>query len=110
MALVECKECSKSVSSSALMCPHCGIGMPALSAAEKTEMAVELQRASYGRIGGWVFFMGIAWVCLPMLTGEPKEAVISAWGPAKYLIFGGLLAYIVAEIERNLKLKRSRKK
>lgn len=110
MALVDCKECGKSVSDSALACPHCGVGLPALSATEKKEMAVELQRAGYGRIGGFAFFAGIAWVCLPMLTGEPKTAVVSAWGPAKYLIFGGLLAYVIAEIERNLKLRRTRKK
>ncbi|MGI4717203.1 MAG: hypothetical protein ACRYGO_07260 [Janthinobacterium lividum] len=110
MALVQCKECSKSVSDSAAVCPHCGLGLPALSAAEKQELAAELKRANYGRVGGWAFFAGIVWVCVPMLTDAEKEAVVSAWEPAKYLIFGGLLAYVLAEIERNLKLRRASKK
>lgn len=110
MALVQCKECGKSVSDSAAVCPHCGVGLPALSAVAKQELATELKRASYGRLGGWVFFIGIAWVCVPMLAGAEKEAVVSAWGPAKYLIFGGLLAYVLAEIQRNLELRRRSKK
>lgn len=110
MALVECKECSKSVSDSAMTCPHCGVALPALSVEEKQELKVEMQRANYGRLGGFAFLIGAAWVCVPMLAGAEKEAVISAWGPAKYLIFGGLLAYVLAEIQRNLELKRRSKK
>jgi len=110
MALVACSECGKQVSDSAVICPHCGVAAPALSVKEKAQVTVELRRASYGRIGGWVFFIGIAWVLSPMLTGGGRDAIVSAWGPAKYLIFGGLLAYIAAEIERNLALRRASKK
>lgn len=110
MALVECKECGKSVSDRAAVCPHCGVGLPALSDAEKGELKVELQRANYGRFGGLAFFVGAAWVCIPILSGDSSEAVASAWGPAKFLIFGGLLAYVLAEIQRNLELRRRSKK
>lgn len=110
MAMVECKECGKSVSDRAAVCPHCGVGLPAFSDAEKGQLAADLKRASYGRAGGWAFFIGIAWVCFPMLAGAERTAIESAWGPAKYLIFGGLLAYVIAEIERNLGLRRRSKK
>lgn len=109
MALVECKECGKSVSDSAAVCPHCGVAAPALSAAQKNQLAIDIKRAMYGRLGGFAFFAGIAWVCIPMLSGAEKAAVAAAWGPAKFLIFGGLLAYVVSEIERNLELRRRRK-
>lgn len=110
MALVECKECGKSVSDSAAVCPHCGVAAPALSIAERKQMAIDLKRAMYGRLGGFAFFAGIAWVCIPLLSGAEREVVSSAWGPAKFLIFGGLLAYVISEIDRNLELRRRSKK
>ncbi|WP_409266801.1 hypothetical protein [Massilia sp. BHUDP2] len=110
MALVQCKECGGSVSNSAAVCPHCGVAAPALSVAEKRQLTIDLKRAAYGRLGGFAFFAGIAWVCFPMLSGAEKEAVVSAWGGAKFLIFGGLLAYVISEIDRNLELRRRSKK
>lgn len=108
--MVACSECGNQVSDSAVLCPHCGVAAPALSASEKVQATVEMRRASYGFIGGWAFFIGIAWVLSPMVLGGGRDAIVTAWGPAKYLIIGGLLAYIVAEIERSLAPRRASKK
>lgn len=109
MALVDCKECGKSVSDSAVVCPHCGVAAPSLTATEKALLAVDLKRASYGRLGGMAFLAGCIWLGALILSGAERQSVVFAWGPAKYLIFGGLLAYVISEIDRNLELRRRRR-
>jgi hypothetical protein len=109
MALVECKECRKAVSNSAAVCPHCGVAAPALSAEEKADAVITFKRAMHGRIGGWLFFAGVAWLFFLIATGAEKESVVSAWGFAKYLIIGGLGAYVISEIERNLAERKQKK-
>ena len=109
MALIQCKECGASVSDGAAVCPHCGVGLPALSTPEKTAMLADLKRAQYGRLGGLAFFIGVAWLFFLMVTDAGPDAVGAAWRFAKYLIVGGALAYVVAEIERNLRIKRKQK-
>ena len=109
MGLVKCKECNMSVADSAAVCPHCGVAAPALSASEKAQVVANFKRAQYGRLGGIAFFAGVVWIFFLMVTGAGADAVVAAWGFAKYLIVGGAAAYIIAEIERNLSLKRKKK-
>lgn len=108
MALTNCVECNGSVSDTALTCPHCGIAAPALNHAQKVEAVIAVKRAAYGSMGGWLFFAGIGW--LVFAGSISKETLVDAWSLAKWLIMAGAGMYIIAEIERNLAERKTRRK
>jgi hypothetical protein len=71
------------------------------------EVAQKFTLARSRALGGALFFGGLAWLGLAA-TGGP-DAIAAAFGPAKWVIGGGALWYIAAEVERNLverKMKR----
>lgn len=110
MALVKCKECGHEVSEQAATCPSCGIAHPALSDAVKAAATEAVKSSGWARLSGIAFFVGLAWVIFPMMTGAGRDAVAAAWdGGAKVLIFGGAGGYIWFEIMRNLAAAKAKK-
>lgn len=65
MALVECRECGKEVSTEAKTCPHCGTPKPAVQptvkkpAPEKPPVAETLKAGGWKK---WAKYLAIAWV------------------------------------------------
>ena len=108
MSLVNCKECAKSVSSEAMVCPHCGIAAPALTKEQKTEVVRFSGFARSRKFAGALFFGGLLWLVLSAQMGG-KDALAVAWGSAQWMIGAGALWYIVAEIDRNLAVRRLKK-
>lgn len=100
MAMTTCKECSNAVSDAALTCPKCGIAAPALTQGEKAEIITQSKFAASRAFAAWPFFAGIVMLAISALSGP--NAFVSALGVAKWLIGGGALWYIAAEIDRNL--------
>lgn len=109
MAMTNCKECGNSVSSEALACPRCGIAAPALTMDQKVQ-AVQFSMFARSRaFAGALFFGGIGWLVLVATSGAGSDAVAAAFGPAKWMIGGGALWYIIAEIDRNLAISKLKK-
>lgn len=107
--MTNCKECGGSVSSEALICPRCGIAAPALTEGQKAQ---SVQRSMFARsrvFAGALFFGGIGWLVLLGMSGAGSDVVASAFSPAKWMIGGGALWYIIAEIDRNLAERKSKK-
>lgn len=105
MAMTQCKECNQSVSDTAATCPHCGTAAPALTATQKIQATKMLGHRIRARTGGVLFFMGLGWLFLAAETAG-TEGFLMAGGLAKWVIGGGALLYIVAEIERNLEQRK----
>jgi len=105
MAMVNCKECGKSVSDAALLCPNCGIAAPALTAEQKQQV---VQFSAFVRSRVWagaLIFGGIGWLVLSAQIGG-RDAFVLAWDTAKWMIGGGALWYVIAEIDRNFALRK----
>jgi|GEM_PF-4850602 len=102
MALLECKECSKEVSSEAVTCPHCGIAAPGVP--DKTIEAAAKRGGYLAQrwIAGLAFWPGLIMVLLPIFNGADKEVVIEAWQISKWFMGFGFIWYVASEIERNL--------
>lgn len=109
MAMTNCKECGGSVSSEALICPHCGVAAPALTQDQKAQVVQFSMFARSRAFAGVLFFGGIGWLVLAGISGAGSDAVASAFGPAKWMIGVGALWYIIAEIDRNLAERKSKK-
>lgn len=108
MAMTNCKECGGSVSSEAVVCPQCGIAAPALTIEQKKQV---IQFSAFARSRAWagaLFFSGIGWLFLSAQMGG-KDAFVLAWDTAQWMIGGGALWYIVAEIDRNIALRKVKK-
>ena len=108
MAIVSCKECGKSVSSEALVCPHCGISAPALTKEQKAQVVQFSAFARSRKFAGALFFGGLLWLFLAAQTGG-KEVFVLAWGSAQWMIGAGALWYIIAEIDRNFAVRKLKK-
>lgn len=102
MAMINCKECGGSVSSEAMACPKCGIVAPALSAEQKSQVIKQSMFARSRAFAGALFFGGIAWIVLVAISGAGSDAVATTFGSAKWLIGGGIVWYVIVEIDRNL--------
>lgn len=107
MALIKCNECGKSVSDSALICPQCGYVHPAASKEDKIIITQFSKIANTARLGGFAFFSGVIWLVIAGMSG--REVLEMAWPYAKWLIGGGAFWYILAEIDRNLSLRKLKK-
>jgi hypothetical protein len=110
MALIACKECNAQVSDAAAVCPHCGISLPSLTQNEKFRIVKLSLIARSARVGGGLFLFGFLGLAFIALSGMPKELFVSFLGIAKWMMGAGLLWYIAAEIERNLEMRRSKRK
>lgn len=109
MAMTQCKECNKSVSDTAAVCPHCGTAAPALTAKQKAQATKMVGHRIRARMGGMLFFMGIGWMFFSTQAAG-KEGFLLSGGMAKWIIGAGALLYVIAEIERNLDQRRIDKK
>lgn len=108
MALTECRECEHKVSNEALACPGCGAMQPAMTDADKKRAVQHSGFARSRMLAGGMFFGGIAWLVFAAVAG--RDIFVTALGPAKWLIVGGLVWYIIAEVDRNLAERKSKKK
>lgn len=108
MAMTKCKECGSEVSSEAATCPHCGIAAPALTTAQKAQVVQFSAFARSRALAGALFFGGIGWLVLSAQMGG-KDAFVLAWDTAQWMIGGGALWYVGAEIDRNLALRKLKK-
>ena len=113
MALSKCTECGKEVSDKAMACPHCGAPVPALTQEEREQRANNLvQQSLFARsryLGGTVFWAGIAWLAaVYYILGA--DAFGDTFSKAMWPILGGLLWYVLAEIQRNLYEQEQRKR
>jgi hypothetical protein len=59
-------------------------------------------------LGGVAFFAGLGWLFVAAQTGG-ANAFSLAWGGAKWLVIGGAVWYIIAEIDRNLHERKLKK-
>lgn len=109
MAMTKCNECSGSISSEAMVCPHCGISMPSLTADQKKQVVRGTALGRSRAFAGALFFGGLGWLAVTAMSGAGGDAVAAAFGPAKWLIGIGFAWYIVAEIERNLLVRKIKK-
>ncbi|BBB65888.1 hypothetical protein UNDYM_1635 [Undibacterium sp. YM2] len=111
MALVECRECKRQVSTEAIACPNCGVATPG---ATKEEIIINIKKGIFAQqrwVSGVAFFGGLAWLFFAAKSGG-KDAFVDAFDGAKWLIGGGFCWYIASEIDRNLyerKLKKQKK-
>lgn len=109
MAMTKCNECSGSISSEAMMCPHCGIAAPSLTPIQKKQLAQGSALARSRAFAGVLFFGGLAWPAILAVSGAGGSAVASAFDIAKWFIGIGFIWYIAAEIERNLIIRKIEK-
>jgi hypothetical protein len=100
MALTNCIECGRAISTEAATCPGCGVPSPSVKPMERELLVKRSVLARSRALGGALFFGGLAWLGLAANTG--RDAFVSALGPAKWVIGVGAMWYIVAELERNL--------
>ena len=102
MALIQCPECSNTVSNTAAACPHCGAPI-ALAAAERVAIGTPLatiQETSkrlkvhilFAALFWWV---GVIWVIVAMNSGEAPSA---STGIAFLLLFVGAIWYFTTKI------------
>jgi hypothetical protein len=80
--------------------------LPALTEAQRQSTVKLSVLARSAKAGGSLFLFGVLWIAFTALSGSPRGAVEIAWGTAKWMIGGGLLWYIAAEIERNLEMRK----
>ena len=109
MAMTKCNECGGSISSEAMACPHCGISTPSLTVDQKKQL---VRGAALGRsraFAGVLFFGGLGWLGIIAISGAGGDAVATAFDTAKWFIGIGFAWYIVAEIERNLLVRKIKK-
>ncbi len=73
MALTNCKECKKEVSTSAKVCPHCGVKDPGVTLALK--------------VGSTIFFIVVIWIIVAVMFGgddkQKADTVAVKTAPAK---------------------------
>ncbi len=109
MPLTPCKECGREISNSAATCPHCGVALPALTDTEKAQLVKLSMMARSRHLGGAMFLFGFLGLGAIALTTGSRELFVTFWDFAKWLMGVGAAIYILAEIQRNIEVRKAKR-